>query len=243
MSSNPVSSTSNPASALFAAINAQSSSSGTSSTSATSSSSSSAGSPTSAASIQANFLQLLTTQLQNQDPLNPMDNSQMTSQLAQISTVDGIQQLNTTLTQLINGQTQSQTLQAAALVGQGVLVPSSSLTLSNGTAVGGIDLASAADAVTLQVKDASGQVVRTMQLGSMDAGAQGFSWDGTTDSGTKAPDGHYTMAVTATQGSNAVTATALGYGQVSSVASTAQGLAVEVGGLGSFALSDVKQIM
>ena len=91
-------------------------------------------------SAQDRFLKLLTAQLKNQDPLNPLDNAQMTSQLAQISTVDGITKLNATMQAMLNNSSDSQTLQAAALVGHAVLVPGSSLTLSKGQAVGGVDM-------------------------------------------------------------------------------------------------------
>jgi flagellar basal-body rod modification protein FlgD len=91
---------------------------------------------------QSNFLKLLTEQLKNQDPLSPMDNAQMTSQLAQISTVDGIEKLNTTLTAMLSGSQSSEAVQAAALVGKGVMVEGSSLTLAGSKAYGGFELAS-----------------------------------------------------------------------------------------------------
>ncbi|MDD5247931.1 MAG: flagellar hook capping FlgD N-terminal domain-containing protein [Rhodocyclaceae bacterium] len=230
MTTSSTAATSNPASALFASLN------GTSSTNSTSSASS-------ASSQKNTFLTLLTTQLQNQDPLNPLDNSQMTSQLAQISTVDGITQLNATLQTLLSNNTQSQTLQAAALVGHGVLVPGSAMTLSGGSAIAGFDLASAADVVKVSIKDSSGTVVRTLQMRNQDAGVQAFAWDGKTDSGAAAADGAYTFAVTAAQGSNTVTATALATGTVSAVVNGSTGMSVDVGALGSFSTTDVKLIM
>src|SRR5579871_653273 len=94
------------------------------------------GAPTStstAQDAQNRFMTLLVTQMQNQDPLNPMDNSQMTSQLAQLSTVSGIDTMNTTLQSLISSYQQSQTLQATSMIGHGVLTAGNSLTLSNGS--------------------------------------------------------------------------------------------------------------
>src|SRR5512146_3106311 len=102
---------------------------------------------------QDRFLTLLVAQLKNQDPLNPLDNSQMTSQLAQISTVDGITKLNETVKTLLAQFSDVQSLQAASLVNHGVMVPGSGLQLSNGGAVGAVDLASAADEVTVTIKD------------------------------------------------------------------------------------------
>ncbi|HTJ97596.1 MAG TPA: flagellar hook capping FlgD N-terminal domain-containing protein, partial [Rhodocyclaceae bacterium] len=100
---------------------------------------------------QSRFLNLLTTQLKNQDPLNPMDNAQMTSQLAQISTVDGIERLNQTLTAMMSSSSTDQTLQAAALVGHGALVKGNNLALGTSGAIGGFDLASKADVVKIEI--------------------------------------------------------------------------------------------
>ncbi|HPI60320.1 flagellar hook assembly protein FlgD, partial [Zoogloea sp.] len=137
---------------------------------------------------QTRFLKLLTEQLKNQDPLNPMDNAQMTSQLAQISTVDGIDKLNKTLTSLLEGSQSSEALQAAALVGKGVMVEGTNLTLSGSKAYGGFELATAADKVTVTIKDSKGLEVRKMELGSSDAGVFNFAWDGKSTNGTQAVD-------------------------------------------------------
>jgi flagellar basal-body rod modification protein FlgD len=216
-------------SSVFAAINAANTAGTTTTATATS-------------SAQDRFLKLLTTQLQNQDPLNPLDNAQMTSQLAQISTVDGITQLNASLQTLLTNANASQSLQAAALVGHGVLVPGSGLTLSQGTALGGFDLSGPADTVTATIKDASGVTVRTLHLGAMPAGTNTFSWDGKTDKGTAAADGAYTVSFSATQAGSPVTAAALQVGVVSSVMNSSQGVSLNVGGLGSFQMSAVTEI-
>ena len=192
---------------------------------------------------QDRFLKLLVTQLKNQDPLNPMDNAQMTSQLAQISTVDGIEKLNQTLQMILNGNNENQALQAAALVGHGVLVPGSGLALAGGMAVGGIELAEPADRVTVVIKDASGLAVKTLELGGMEAGSRAFAWDGVADSGTPAAEGAYTIAVSAQRGDAKVGATTLEMGVVSSVARTSQGVSLNVGALGTFNMSAVREIL
>ncbi|HQR05113.1 MAG TPA: flagellar hook assembly protein FlgD [Rhodocyclaceae bacterium] len=193
---------------------------------------------------QTRFLRLLTTQLKNQDPLNPMDNAQMTSQLAQISTVSGIQQLNATLQNLIDDSASSQAMQAAAMVGRNVLVPGGSLQLSaSGQAVGGIDLSGAADNATVTIKDGNGLVVRTLALGALGTGSRMFVWDGKADSGDAAVPGNYSFSVAATQGANKINTTALAVGQVSSITRSGAGLALNVGGLGAFGISDVRQIL
>jgi flagellar basal-body rod modification protein FlgD len=209
---------------------------------ASSSTSSSSSSGATAASMQSQFLKLLTTQLQNQDPTSPLDSAQMTSQLAQISTVEGISQLNTTLTTLLNNLSASQSAAATSLVGQGVMVPASNLTLTSSGALGGIDLANNADKVVVTVKNSAGTTVKTLDLGSLKAGISQFTWDGTTDSGGTAATGNYTISIAATQGSNNVTATPLSLGTVSSITNDNGASYVNVSGLGSFALSSVAQI-
>jgi len=192
---------------------------------------------------QDRFLKLLVTQLKNQDPLNPMDNAQMTSQLAQISTVDGIAKLNATLMMILEGGNENQAMQAAALVGHGVLVPGSGLALSDGVAIGGVELAEPADRVSVVIKDASGIAVKTLEMGGLAAGSRAFAWDGTTDSGAQAADGVYSIAVSAQRGEAKVNATALELGVVSSVARTGQGISLNVGALGAFRMSDVREIL
>jgi len=205
-------------------------------------------SSSSVSDIENRFLTLLTTQLKNQDPLNPMDNAEITSQLAQLSTVTGVEKLNATLATLLQD---SQTTQAASLVGHSVMVPGSALTLATSTsssgvtssaAVGAFQLDGAADKVTVTIKDGNGLAVRTLSLGSQASGLHDFVWDGKTDSGAAAADGSYTMSVTASNGSDSVTATALTLGAVRSVISSGTGYTLDIGGLGSFPLDDVKQV-
>lgn len=200
-------------------------------------------SETSIDNAQNRFLKLLTTQLKNQDPLNPMDNAQMTSQMAQISTVEGIERLNTTLSKMIDGQGENQALQAAALVGHGVLVAGSGLNVTNSYGLGGYDLAGAADHVAVEIKDSAGNVVRTLRFEGQTAGVQMFAWDGKTDDGAQAADGAYTIAVAATQGNEKVKVERLELGFVDSVARTGRGLDINVGKLGRFAMADIKQIL
>lgn len=194
--------------------------------------------------MQDDFLKLLVTQMQNQDPMNPLDNAQVTSQMAQLSTVTGINQLNDTVNSLSGSLLASQSLQAANLVGHSVMVPGNVLQLGNGAAYGGVDLPQAADKVVVTVKDAAGNVVHSADIGPQSAaGTVPFQWDGTTDSGAKAADGSYTFTVAATQGGNAIAATALSVAQVASVSLGAQGAMLNVVGMGPVALSQVKQIL
>jgi len=193
--------------------------------------------------IQNRFLTLLVAQLENQDPLNPLDNTEITSQLAQMSTVQGIEQLNSQLSSLVDSLGDTQAVQASALIGNTVLVPGSSLTLSEGEAYGGVNLASAADQVTVSILDSTGKVIQTQTLGANEAGNVLFSWDGSTSSGTAATDGSYSFKVTATKGTASVTADALQLGTVSALTRTASGnFQLDLGSLGKFDFDDVQQV-
>jgi flagellar basal-body rod modification protein FlgD len=188
------------------------------------------------------FMKLLIAQMQNQDPLNPLDNAEVTSQMAQLSTVTGITQLNTTLTSLQSSLTSNQTLQAADMIDHGVLVSGSAVTLSSSVGAMGVTLADAADTVTATISDSSGNVVKTISLGAQSAGTLSFTWDGSTDSGTTASDGNYTFSVEASNSGTSVTATTLSYGTVNSVSAGSSGVTLNVGNVGSVSVSDVVQI-
>jgi flagellar basal-body rod modification protein FlgD len=184
---------------------------------------------------------MLTAQLQNQDPTNPMDNAQITSQMAQLSTVDGVNQMNTTLQALTDSM---QTSSAASLIGHGVLVPGSSLNLSSSQATGGITLTQPADSVSVTVKNSSGATVQTLQLGAQTAaGVVPFSWNGSTAAGTTAPDGSYTFTAQAVKSGVTTTPVTLAYGTVNAVTPGATGATVNVGTIGNFALSAVQQVL
>lgn len=196
-----------------------------------------------AAEGQDRFLKLLTTQLRNQDPLNPMDNAQMTSQLAQISTVDGIAKLNATLEKLVGSQQGSEALQAAALVGRDVLVNGTKLQIAGAGAGGGIELKSPADKVSVAIVDANGLTVRTLSLGALEAGSHRFAWDGKADSGEQVADGAYTMKLQASMGGTAVTASALQISRVASVVRETSGVRLDLGAEGRIGLDEVKEIL
>jgi len=207
------------------------------------------------------FLKLLVTQLQNQDPMNPMDNAQLTSQMAQINTVAGIEklntsvnamadklgaldnsaglsQLNTTLTGLSGQMLQSQALQGAALVGHPVLLQGSGLLVENGSAQGVFDLAGAAQSVQVEVLSASGQVLDRQDLGPLPAGRGGFTWpvpEGVDAQGLK-------YRLTAAQGMSSVGATTFSLDRVGTVSTGAQGLILNLQQAGTTPLSQVKAL-
>ncbi|RFP14831.1 MULTISPECIES: flagellar hook assembly protein FlgD [unclassified Duganella] len=201
---------------------------------------------------QDKFMKLLVTQLQNQDPLNPMDNAAMTSQLAQLSTVTGINKVNATLESLRTDQAASQSLTATNLIGKGVLVAGAGIQLSTSTddagkststSVFGVDLASPAESVTISIQDKSGATVRTMSMKSTDVGTYPITWDGTTDGKTAAPAGAYTFTVKAVSAGKTLTdSTALQLAAVASVSTGSGGVKLNTS-LGQFAMSDVKEVL
>jgi flagellar basal-body rod modification protein FlgD len=193
-----------------------------SSSSATSSTSSTSG--TSATDLQNTFLQLLVAQLKNQDPTNPMDSSQMTSQLAQISTVQGISQLNTSLSSLSTQLAAGQQSQAAQLIGSTVLAPGSSISVASGKANAfGVQLTSAVSDLQVVVKNSAGQIVNTIDLGKQSAGTIPVGWTPTDTSGNTLADGTYTITATGTINGQAATATTLTGATVESVVTQSSG--------------------
>lgn len=163
---------------------------------------------------QDRFLKLLVAQLNNQDPMNPLDNAQMTSQIAQINTVTGIQQLNQTMQRMAAQFDALQLMQGAALVGRSVMTEGSALSMAGKTGQGGFDLAQAATGVKVEIMTAGGQVLDSMDLGAQDAGRHDFSWDASHYAG--ATDG-LQFRVTAANGAGALDATALSLSKISAV--------------------------
>jgi len=191
---------------------------------------------------QDRFIKLLVTQMQNQDPLNPMDNAAVTSQMAQLSTVTGINTLNTTLNSLISSVQTGQSYQASSMIGHNVLVAGSSVTTSGGGGNFGVDLPVGADNVSVAIKDSSGNAIRTIALGAQSAGTLPLSWDGITDTGSVAPTGSYQFAVTATTAGQSVQADSLAYAQVMSISNNTSGIKLNLSNLASVGTGDVKEI-
>ncbi len=191
---------------------------------------------------QDRFLKLLVTQMQNQDPLNPLDNSEVTSQLAQINTVTGINKLNDTLQLLVTDFDAANSLEAASMIGRNVLIPGTAIDLENNSAVAGIDLPQAVDELVVTIKDNAGLAVRNLDLGPLSEGVNTFVWDGVTDSGTNAVNGNYSFTVNAIQGDKDVPVTTLSLGSVNSVSPDEKGTILDIGKLGLANLADIKQI-
>ena len=210
-----------------------------SASSATAAAASNAVSAVNGAGSEDRFLKLLVAQLSNQDPLNPMDNAQMTSQMAQISTVSSIEKVNTSLGGLASQLASLQMLQASTLVGRNVLVEGSQLAISEGRAGGAIDLAARADSVKIEILSAGGQVVDSIDLGRQEAGRHTFEWDASRHPGVVSAS----YRVSATSAGKAVAATQLVRDQVEAVSAEGGVMNVQLRGLGSVAYSTVKAIL
>ncbi len=192
--------------------------------------------------LQDRFLKLLVTQMKNLVPLNPLDNAKVSSQLAQISTVNGIEKLNATIETMASSFNAGQSLQAANMIGKDVLVSGSVLQVAGGGGIFGVDLAQAADQVKVTIHDASGRAIRTMDLDAQAAGPLALAWDGKTTDGTQAADGTYSFSVSALRGDQKVDAQPLAFGSVQSVSQRNEGVRLNVGTLGTVGLTDIKQI-
>ena len=198
----------------------------------------------SSAASEKRFLKLLVTQLNNQDPLNPLDNAQLTSQLAQMSTVSGIEKLNTAFQSLLAQSGSSQVLQSASMIGRTVLVPGSELTLEKGAGVPfAVDMPAGADSVNVTVSNAAGDAVRSFDLGALPQGVKTLSWDGLTGTGGAVADGSYTVNVVALSGGNKIAATALTYANVSSVSQGNGAVSLDLGASRKASLADVRLIL
>lgn len=189
---------------------------------------------------QSDFLKLMVTQMTNQDPTKPMDSTQMVAQMAQFSQVAATQELQQSFDSLATNLSGDQFVRAAALVGQEVLVPSTAGKLTDGTLNGAVNVGTSGTYVNVQVKDSSGNVVRTISLGQPDAGLVKFSWDGKNDDGTQMDDGVYQMS--ATSGGDAIDTFVRG--KVEGVgASGTDGTYLQVAGYGGALLSQIAQIL
>jgi flagellar basal-body rod modification protein FlgD len=183
------------------------------------------------------FLKLMVTQVQNQDPLNPMDNAQMTSQMAQINTVSGIDKLNNTVKDLSSQFFQMQAMQSASLVGTHVAVPGNQMNIESGLGRGGFELAGSATQVNVDVMSPSGQVIDTLQLGAQTAGTHAFEW--VAPNGVNNDSG-LTFRVTASQDKTAVSSTALMRDRVEAVKTNGNSIELELSHSGNVAYANVK---
>jgi flagellar basal-body rod modification protein FlgD len=193
-----------------------------------------------AAATADRFMKLLVAQMKNQDPLNPMDNAQVTSQMAQINTVSGIEKLNSTVQGLSGQFSQLQTMQSAALVGRNVVVPGNQLVVDpTGAGVGAFELAGTADKIKVEVLNPAGAVVDTLDLTKRAGGTYSFNSDA-----AKSQAGPFSFRVTATNGEKPVATTSLTQDRVQSVSlgGSTTGVQLQLQRGGTVAYSDVRSL-
>ncbi len=194
---------------------------------------------------QKDFLKLMTTQLQNQDPFKPMENGDFIAQLAQFGTVSGIEDVRTELQNLSGSLVSNQAMQAAGMLGRDVLVPTNQAVLaSGGTVNGAVDLPNSVAAMNIGVYSQNGQLVKSIGMGSQSPGMVTFSWDGLATDGSVAPPGRYEIRAEATNGgiNSAYEVLLADTVQSVSLPSGGRSLTLELNGLGAVDFSQVRQI-
>jgi flagellar basal-body rod modification protein FlgD len=194
---------------------------------------------------RGDFLQLLMAQLKNQDPLSPAEGTEFIAQLAQFSTVQGVQDLNDSFVSMNNSLKSSQAIQASSLVGHTVFVNTSTARLSNtGEVLGSITLDEPTDDTMLNIYDGRGLLVRQELLGGLEAGEVRFGWDGRNSAGESMPPGVYRFeALGLREGETVGLKTTLG-ANVNSVTIGATGeLTLNVDGVGPLGIADIKEIL
>jgi len=172
----------------------------------------------------------------------------VTSQLAQLQTVTGVNKLNETLETLKSSYQSSEALSATNLIGHGVLIEGNNISLTGGKSVFGVDLATAADSVKVIVSDPkTGKDVATIDLGAMEAGSTPLAWDGSSDAVDAATlaDGGYTFRVEASRGGQPLTdVKGLSLDSVASVSTNSKdGVKINLAGKGAITLADIKQVL
>ena len=198
------------------------------------------GSAQTADQLQERFMTLLITQIKNQDPLNPLDNAEVTSQLAQLNMVGGIERLNDRIEAMAASFLSGQSLQAASLVGRNVLVEAGTLDNTGEGGRFGVELPRSVDAMTVSIVGPTGDIVERIDLGPQPAGLHALEWDG---SGQAAPAGSYRIDITATTGGESVAVTALAARTVSAVTTGDGKVQLELNNAGTVSLGQVRQFI
>ncbi|MCU1723894.1 MULTISPECIES: flagellar hook assembly protein FlgD [unclassified Pseudomonas] len=191
------------------------------------------------------FLQLLVTQMQHQNPLDPQDNSEFVAQLAQFSSLEGITSLNESVTAISGNYKSSQALQASSLVGRSVIAQTDKAVVDTTKSLSGsVVVPQSVSSVTLSITDKDGNAVRTIDMGAQAAGNAAFVWDGKNESGEVVSPGTYNFKASTTVDGKAMEMYTLLPATVSSVTISQTGgeMMLNLAGQGSVALSKVQTI-
>ena len=190
------------------------------------------------------FLQLLVTQMQHQNPLDPQDNGEFVAQLAQFSSLEGITSLNESVTNITSAMASSQALQASSLVGRSVIVQNTKAVVDTAESFNAqFVVPQAINEAKVTVTDKDGNTVKTIELGEQKAGYADFIWDGTNAKGEKVAPGTYTFTATTTVDGKSVQMNTLLPAKVTSVSFNTTGeMVLNLAGVGKVSLSDVQTI-
>lgn len=191
------------------------------------------------------FLKLLVTQMSNQNPLDPQDNTEFVAQLAQFSSVEGLDKLNSNFESLTTSFQSSQALQATSLVGREVRVLSDSAILGASNYLGGqVDVPIKLDKLTMNVYDENNLLVNSEVMTNVEAGEMQFAWDGTGFNGTRLNPGKYTFEMIAEKDNASEQLSTYMNSNVDSVTVGAAGqVMLNVAGIGEVSVYNVKQIL
>ncbi|MGY6519307.1 MAG: flagellar hook assembly protein FlgD [Lysobacteraceae bacterium] len=190
---------------------------------------------------QADFLRLMTEQLKNQDPLKPLESNEFLGQMAQFSTVQGIQDLQTHMQNMLFAIQDDQSLKAADMIGRDVQIAADRFTLGEEGLRGQVALPSAGD-VTVEIKSSSGEVVHRVTFPAQEAGLKEFRWDGLLADGEPAPHGEYRIEARVNTGTRSEPAATLVSARVESVSFSQYGVILNLAGLGPVPISAVQHI-
>jgi flagellar basal-body rod modification protein FlgD len=191
---------------------------------------------------QEDFLKLLTTQLQHQDPMKPMENGEFMGQMAQFSTVSGITEMGESIDNLVNIYQGQQMSNSASMIGKQALVNGNWAQLAGGQLSGAIELPTAANDVRVDIKSETGEVMASLELGAKMAGTQEFTWDGIKDDGSAAPEANYYLSASAIRDGQSTAPAMQVYGTVQSIQLKGSEVTLNVSGQGNVSFSNVKRI-
>lgn len=195
---------------------------------------------------QEDFIKLMTTQMNHQDPMKPMENGEFLSEMAQFSTVSGLKEIKDAFNSLATSLKSSQALQASSMVGRKVLVPGSMSTFSEGTPMkGAVELDKNVSELKVSIMDDKGALIKEVNLGNKAAGVAHFSWNGMLDADKKAMSGNYSIRAIGKVDGKSESLKTLITDTVQSVSlgSGGQGVSLTLANAGSAGLADVKEIL
>ncbi|QCI16581.1 flagellar hook assembly protein FlgD [Buchnera aphidicola (Aphis craccivora)] len=199
--------------------------------------------PSNPLDLQNNFLKLLIAQIKNQDPTDPIKNTELTSQLAQINTATGVEKLNNTVGKFSDKINQNQNIQISSLIGHRVFIPSSQIVHTKDINTEfGIDLISYATSVEIKILDENKKVIHVEKMKDVKPGVYSFIWDGLDLDKNTIPTGKYNVSLTAKNQNKDIPATILCEALVQSIITSSRNPIIDLGVMGNTTLSEIRKI-